>query len=65
MSDTSVLIDLDRGTFLEPALRLPFVFTVPDLLYERELKKHGGPKLIELGLCIEELNGDKIELALS
>ena len=43
VSDTSVLIDLERGLFLEPVFRLPFKFAVPDLLYERELKDHGGP----------------------
>lgn len=33
VSDTSVLIDLDRGCLVEAAFRLPFEFTVPDLLY--------------------------------
>ena len=49
VSDTSVLIDLDRGSLVEPTFRLPFEFTVPDLLYERELKDHGGPEFIRLG----------------
>ena len=43
VSGTSVLIDLERGLFLEPIFRLPFKFAVPDLLYDRELKDHGGP----------------------
>ena len=30
VSDTSVLIDLERGSFLQPAFRLPFEFVVPD-----------------------------------
>ena len=38
VSDTSVLVDLERGALLEASFRLPFRFTVPDLLYERELK---------------------------
>jgi hypothetical protein len=38
VSDTSVLIDLHRGQLLEPALRLPYDFAVPDLLFERELR---------------------------
>ena len=46
VSDTSVLIDLDRGSLVEPTFRLPFEFTVPDLLHERELKDHGGPDFI-------------------
>ena len=64
MSDTSVLIDLDRGSLVEPAFRLPFEFTVPDLLYVRELKAHGGPDLIRLGLRVEELDGDEVSIAL-
>ena len=65
VSDTSVLIDLDRGRFVESAFRLPFEFTVPDLLYERELREHGGPALVGLGLRIEELDGNGVSLALS
>ena len=65
VSDTSVLIDLDRGSLVEPTFRLPFEFTVPDLLYERELKDHGGPELIRLGLRVEELDGDEVSIALS
>ena len=64
VSDTSVLIDLDRGSLVEPAFRLPFEFTVPDLLYERELEEHGGPDFIRLGLRVEELDGDEVTLAL-
>ena len=64
VSDTSVLIDLERGSFLQPAFRLPFEFIVPDLLYERELREHGGPALIELGLRVEELTGDAVAIAL-
>ena len=29
VADTSVLIDIDRGSLVEPAFRLPFEFTVP------------------------------------
>ena len=50
VSDTSVLIDLDRGALVEATFRLPFEFTVPDLLYERELREHGGPDFVRLGL---------------
>ena len=64
VSDTSVLIDLDRGSLVEPTFRLPFEFTVPDLLYERELREHGGPEFVRLGLRVEELDGDGVSLAL-
>ena len=65
VSDTSVLIDLDRGNLVESTFRLPFEFTVPDLLYERELREHGGPEFVRLGLRVEELDGDGVSLALS
>ena len=64
VSDTSVLIDLERGCLLEAAFRLPFAFAVPDLLYEQELKARDGKRLIELGLEIGELDGDGVTQAL-
>lgn len=65
VSDTSVLIDLERGSFLETSFRLPYEFAVPDLLYERELKRYGGKRLLELGLRVEELDGGGIGRALA
>ena len=65
VSDTSVLIDLERGSLLEAAFRLPFSFAVPDLLYEQELKAEGGARLCELGLQIAELDGDGVATALT
>ena len=65
VSDTSVLIDLRRGSLLEASFRLAFRFVVPDLLYERELKNWGGEDLIRLGLVIEHLDGDGVSLALA
>ena len=37
VSDTSVLLDLERGSLLTAAFRLSCEFAVPDLLFEREL----------------------------
>lgn len=65
VSDTSVLIDLERGSLLEASFRLPFRFSVPDLLYERELKNWGGEELRRLGLCVEELDGDGVQRAVA
>lgn len=65
VSDTSVLIDLKRGSLLEASFRLAFRFVVPDLLYERELKNWGGDELIRLGLAVEELDGDGVRRALA
>ena len=65
VSDTSVLIDLDRGNLVEATFRLPFEFTVPDLLYERELREHGGPEFVRLGLRVEELDGEGVARTLA
>lgn len=35
VSDTSVLIDLERGNFLDAIFALPYEFAVPDVLYRR------------------------------
>lgn len=37
VSDTSVIIDLERGDLLEAAFKLPYGFAVPDALYRSEL----------------------------
>ena len=63
VSDTSVLIDLERGCLLEAAFRQPFAFAVPDLLYEQELKAREGSRLRELGLQIAQLDGDGVAKA--
>lgn len=63
VSDTSVLIDLERGSLPETTFGLAFQFAVPDLLHHRELAEHGGPALIELGPRVEELDGDGVALA--
>ena len=64
VSDTSVLIDVERGSLLDACFNLPFSFVVPDLLYRRELEEHGGPGLIQRGLRVEELQADGVLLAL-
>jgi len=64
VSDTSVLIDLERGGLLEAAFRLSWEFAVPDLLYKRELRDFNGPDLLRLGLRVEALDPDGIQLAL-
>jgi hypothetical protein len=65
VSDTSVLIDLQRGGILEMVFRLPFEVGVPDVLYERELREWDGPALLPLGLQILTLDGDGVTLAQS
>jgi hypothetical protein len=65
VSDTSVLIDLERGGFLEAAFALSWELVVPDLLYERELRDHGGGRLVALGLRVADLEPDEVSRALS
>ncbi len=55
VSDTSVLIDLERGELLDDLFRLPFEFAVPDLLFVRELTGPLGDRLMDLGLRVEVL----------
>jgi hypothetical protein len=42
---------------------LPFIFAVPDLLYERELANFGGPELVMRGLRVEELTSYEVTVA--
>ena len=63
VSDTSVLLDLHRGGLLEPLFKLSFEFGVPDVLFERELKRWDGPALEPLGLKVLVLDADGVTLA--
>jgi hypothetical protein len=56
VSDTSVLIDLDRSGLLEAVFVLPHAFAVPDVLYDRELQGEWGEQLRRLGLRVEEVS---------
>ena len=64
VADTSVLIDLERGSLLETAFRLPYEFAVPDLLYEQEIQDYNGAELLALGLRVEELDEHAVTAAL-
>jgi len=46
VSDTSVLIDLERGNLLEAVFSSSIELAVPDLLFERELPPYNGPELL-------------------
>jgi predicted nucleic acid-binding protein len=64
VSDTSVLIDLERGGLLAAVFALPHEFTVPDLLYHNELAGEWGDRLRALGLRVEEISKDAVANAL-
>ena len=63
VSDTSILIDLERGGLLEGAFSVGLSFVVPDLLYDRELKDDIGPHLRSLGLGVVTLTATEVALA--
>jgi hypothetical protein len=62
-SDTSILIDLERGGLLEGAFSVGLSFVVPDLLYDRELKEDIGPHLRSLGLGVATLTAKEVAFA--
>jgi hypothetical protein len=63
VSDTSVLIDLERGGLLEPAFSCGLDMVVPDLLYSRELEAENGSLLRRLGLGVVALVPDEVAFA--
>src|SRR5580700_7296939 len=63
VSDTSVLIDLERGNLLESCFGLPFELAVPDLLFKREFAAYGGSGWVDRGLRVEELAGPELATA--
>jgi hypothetical protein len=63
VSDTSVLIDLERGSLLEALFQLPFDVGVPDLMFEREIKTWIGPDLVAMGLRVLGLEPEGLALA--
>ena len=64
VSDTSVLVDLERGSLLQSCFRAPFEFVVPDLLHEREIRPVHGDDLRRRGLRVAALDGDGVAMAI-
>lgn len=60
VSDTSVVIDLERARLIEQIFTLPYRFVVPDALYEKEIKDYGGERLVALGLQVRSLTGEQV-----
>ena len=63
VSDTSILVDLERGN-IEAVAFATRRLAVPDLLYQRELLPHGGERYLAMGLLVYELNEPEVALAL-
>lgn len=60
VSDTTVILDLDRGEVLDSVFALNRPFAVSDLLYERELPNALRPRLTSLGLTVETLSEGEV-----
>ena len=60
VSDSSVLIDIERGALLDAAFSLSYELCVPDLLYHQELADFGGERLVALGLKVQSLDGKDV-----
>ncbi len=63
VSDTSCLIDLRKASLLEEFLRLPYLFVMPDILFEDEWLCISDSEKISLrkrGLEIRELPGASV-----
>lgn len=63
LADNSVLRELTIGGVLDQLFALPFEFTVPDLLFHRELRGDSGVNLVALGLQIAELTSEEVKRA--
>lgn len=67
ISDAPVLIDLAKAQLIEPALRLPYEFVIPDVMVADELVEFGcldRDTLSKLGLKQGMLDGDGVSQAL-
>lgn len=63
VSDTSILIDLERGEIIEAAFKTTYEVAVPDLLYKRELAPYSGAALVKLGLRVLSVDEAGVGLA--
>ncbi|MCS2611016.1 hypothetical protein [Halomonas dongshanensis] len=54
ISDANILIDLEEGRVLERLFLLPYQFSVPDVLFAKELENQHG-YLLDMGLSQCEL----------
>ncbi len=63
VSDTSVLIDLERCQLIAEVFALAAQIVVPDVLFNRELRDQAGAAYVELGLRVEILTADEVESA--
>ena len=65
ITDSTVLIDLERADLVRVVFSLPCAIAVPDTLYANELQPFGGPALLDLGLRVEALDGSETSAGLA
>ncbi len=58
-TDANIWIDLDHGDLLDEAFRLPFEWTIPDLVFA-EVKSPDQALLTSLGLVVRPLSGSEL-----
>ena len=67
VSDSSVLIELSKRELLDKMFELKCRFAVPDLLFHEELidlGRYGRQDLLDLGMRVESLNPETVEVAI-
>lgn len=57
ISDANILIDLEEGGLLEVFFRLPYQFSVPDILFAEELEGQHA-HLVAMGLGVASLDSE-------
>ncbi|WP_339724123.1 PIN domain-containing protein [uncultured Paraglaciecola sp.] len=60
ISDANILIDIEEGELLEEMFKLPYIFSIPDILFYEEMEEE-HEHLIGLGLRLDELSGQTLK----
>lgn len=60
ISDANVLIDIEFGDFTSSIFLLPYDITVPDVLFEQEMKERHS-QLLDLGLKVKSLTAEAVQ----
>ncbi len=64
ISDANILIDMEEGELIEKLFKLPYGFSIPDILFYEEMEDE-HMHLIDLGLRLDELSGETMTHALN
>jgi predicted nucleic acid-binding protein len=63
ISDANILIDLEEGQLVELMFRLPYHFSMPDILFYEELEEE-HEHLLKIGLNLSELSSETMQYAM-